>query len=398
MNTTTIPQASIFMISSHRKTPISESKLEAWRKTNPSTRKLETIHDSIVARERIDLAGGRALDDLLLAVAAAEAAAPSVDRSGATCVVVVELGAEANSLIEAISGRPVAELPGGIVADGLRLFDLPGPTDRWLLVYENEHAADALSFARAALRDFAFACHKVADQFALYRSGRRAQALEAERTLRDRVEAFAFPRESVNPRDRCDAASRAALEIAEAYRKALLGQGDAARVEAMLVANLRNLELIASRMGVAPGSPGAALLARRIEEERLGLDQVRADLGLIGPTVVAAESIARLCHGEVQASLTLVEARENEIRVDQGRRADRNNRRLVLVGLWIGLTQIAVGWNSCLPERERYSLPTFLTWVIIIPALAVGITLIRRLLRREGNASKPSRNRTPALR
>ena len=78
-----------------------------------------------------------------------------------------------------------------------------------------------------------------------------------------------------------------------------------------------------------------------------------ADLGLVRPCSSAAEWVGQFHHSRLLAQINLTEMAQNRQRDRDDETRETHNRRLMVLGVWLGLSQIWAAYLTMWPGEQR---------------------------------------------
>ncbi|MBC7820725.1 MAG: hypothetical protein IAG10_27895 [Planctomycetaceae bacterium] len=276
---------------------------------------------------------------------------------GATTLVVVKAAPRQGfgpELLNALCGRSAGPVSGGAWLEEVELFTAAA-TDLVVIVADPDDAVDA-RLSAVLYGPFWLAeamAHKVAGQFAEYERRIHPDLLAAAERLDEELRLLGddVERPEAPSAEAVQRSLHATDRAFRAFSRAVRVMAPARQVQAMLQANLRNLDVVIPSLGA--WGPGEATLRQRWNVAGQSLAQVNADLGLIEPLLTAGDWLGKVQHGWMLAALGVSESLENEQRVRDQRKSDFRNLLLAAVGVWIGLGAIWSEHISSLPETMK---------------------------------------------
>ncbi len=276
-----------------------------------------------------------------------------------------EMATSATDLLTMLTASEYGVVRGGEISPGVELW---GRTDDlgWLVMLcadtdGSEHSADWLLLG--PLWKHEVAVHKAQRQYDQFRRLHR-RLREQRESLQRAISALA----TVLDRHGTDGTMidpEAALKQNAATTSARCAMnemvGRVRRMVTTLEAQLANLQ--AMRLLLGSGAGLEALEPRRQHIDQM-IAQVRAELDYTEPALESAHDICALHRAALLTDQNEIERRENILR-------ERGNRRIALLGLWIGLMQVV----SSVWLAEKTS--SLWTWLVAIWSVIgiVGVTV-----------------------
>ena len=389
-------QASCFHLTTFLKCEATETLLAEWRNQHAGKHYLgiEPIHDVDSVLQKIDAPdNGTVVNIKELLEKSRNTNLPQCEQLGTTTILVVEVP----EISQVDFGKELLEcslesLPHGKLQGDIDVY-LNGD-DCLILVCCSESSQNVLDFVNKSLRQLETMRHKVSGQYARYREHYQQGYIDAGKMVDVELECFElsgttvenFSAKSIHLSPEVTTAN-ATIQVMEkmthAYQTALRFQGNVSQIEAMLQANIRNLSEICKHIFNVDfknfDSEARRLFQRRIALLEMRVEQVRVDQGLVNPSLKAAKSVAQLCHSQILAKLASIEAKENQLRMADEKQKDAHNFRIMLLGMWIGLTQLVIAWVALLPNTSRPTGGKLFIW-IIAPTIVCLIPFLYRFI------------------
>lgn len=380
----TFASAHCLTFATYAATPLARSALEHWQASAPTgvRRQVDEIHDVLSALVQIDIERPATLADVCEAVRRLrdDALPPGQDLLGATTLVVVKT-TDRNagpSLLVGLSGVKAGPMEGGVWG---KVGTVHAALDPRLIVIacppgdaaDRRLGGELYGTARLAevMR------HKVEGQYREYEDNYRPALLAAaealDRALRPLTEQMCQAREP--EMGHTLARGRA---VTSAYCLAVQALAPAQRIRSMLAGNLHNLTALG----------GGPFWRRRARQAAQRLAQVDADLGLVRPVFDAAQWVGQFHHSRLLAQMNLTEMAENRQRDRDAHARERHNRRLMMLGVWLGLSQIWAAYLAMWPADQRPEGPALL-WLSFAPTL-FGLVLLGGTLLLQNLQRKPT--------
>lgn len=284
--------------------------------------------------------------------------------------------AEAEAILGVVVGTQKPALVGGLLVPGIEMWSFFDDLD-WLVLLcndDDEVEAEAGHLLYVNLRMIEMAFHKILHQ------GHQARR-EANRVavLRDELarELTALD-ESLGRLDVDE--SPDALRLAErrgglALRgesRLIASVGPLLSMQTSIEANRRNFLAYRSGLGKGPGRAALNVRLRRAGQER---DQIRADIGYCRSVLETARVTGQSHQTRLMTVMSLNEIHENRLREVDTFRRESLAKKLTLLGLWIGLMQVA---TAILPFLLPSMTDALRLWLKIAFSglLSVGFTLL----------------------
>jgi hypothetical protein len=363
-------------------TPLARLALERWQTAAPpgERRQVDEVHDVLSALAQIDVERPVGVTELRAAAYRLRNPdyLPAQDLLGTTTFVVAKTtrpGAGPALLTGILDGKS-GPIDGGAWGQVGTVHAALDP-DVIAIVCPPGDAADrrlgAALYGPVRLAEIMH--HKIEGQYREYQEHLRPALLAAAEELDQALRPLA---------DQMSAATEPALAptldrgraVMGAYCRAVQALAPVQRVRSMLDGNLHNLAALA----------GDAFWQRRAQRDSQCLAQVDADLGLVRPVFDAAQWVGQFHHSRLLAQMNLTEMAESRQRDRDDEKRETHNRRLMVLGVWLGLAQIWAAYLSMLPTEHRPTGPG-LAWLSFAPALIglvlLGGTLILEEIRRK---------------
>ena len=374
--TNIIARASCLEFATYAKNGVADVALQSWVKNevDGERRDVGVVHDCLAVLRKVDAPDDLQPDELAaLITQVTSAPSPSQQRLGSTSVLVVELTEESGDaeVLRSLTGSDDPNLPGGELDVGGSVF-LIGQ-NLLVVLCTAATSASVIRYVYTQLRMSETLRHKVMDLFSSYDKDFRESFLHSGESLRAELDHLS-DLDVVTDRD---VVINVSQRITDAFSKVMRLQGPVKQIQAMLNANLRNLDE-ANHTQTTLQRAGDRLFDERYGSLRMLAAQIDADLHLVQPVLEAAQCVAQSHHSQLLAELLATEAKENRQRAIDGQRRESQNLQFVILGLWIGLSQVWLGWIALMPPASRPTGWTLFAAVLvptILGGLSYGITI-----------------------
>lgn len=368
-----------------RETGVTQQALADWAavETTEETRETESVHDCIAVTRRRHSSRLEAADETCR-----DFGIEPQDLLGLTTVVVVQC-TQAIESHESLIDRlfPLLEqVTGGAWKEGLSLF---AGYDHDVLICIADTETDRQSALRIVLSELRLLetfRHKLTGQSNGYLTEYRNELLRGVEHLSQLLNRIA----NAHGERRNPARIREfGHDVVSQYCALSRVHTRVREVEAMLTANLRNLDEAFDRSVIFddPTAPGHVLLSQRVAWQRMHLAQVATDLRRIEPVMDAARFASEFHQSQMLERLTEAERQSNRQRDEQARQRDSLSFRMTVLGIWLGISQMWLGWVALQSPEERSANTSFVGWCITPTFVVIMVMTYQWVKNRSGSAT-----------